>query len=388
MNFQVQTDSSLADLHLRSAYEYDLPEELIAQFPVADRVSSKLMILNPDGTVSHALFSDILEHIGPNDLLVRNVSRVIPARLIARKETGGKAEILLLNPRTETYDLDTASDWDALIKPARRLREGMKLNISDSLQVEILHKGEDGLAAVRLHWSGNLVKVLEEAGEAPLPPYIQQTLSKSDNHLYQTTYACTPGSVAAPTAGFHFTPQLDKMLRDRGADFAEVVLHVGLGTFRPVSADDVRDHKMHREYYEISPETAEKVNRAARVIAVGTTSVRVLETAARQAGNTAETNGDKGFEANESFRPCRVVSGSGWTDIFIRPPYDFGAVDAMITNFHLPGSTLIMLVSAFAGYSRVMAAYSEAVREKYRFYSFGDAMFIPGQSCSGAGKGE
>jgi len=359
---------SSPDLNLRSSYEYDLPEELIAQQPLASRSSSRLMILNGDGTTTHGLFQDIAAHLGPGDLIVRNVSRVIPARLRTTRETGGAAEILLLNPESETFDLENTAVWSALIRPARKLRKGDLLNIADDLQVEIHEKADQGLAKVRLSWKGDLVQILERVGEAPLPPYIRKTLDRSENHLYQTTYAQVPGSVAAPTAGFHFTPELDSLLRDRGVDFAQVLLHVGLGTFRPVSADDVRDHSMHSEYYEISPETAEKVNSARRVIAVGTTSVRVLETSARKALLQKE-NGSGG--------PLRVVPGSGWTDIFIRPPYSFGAVDAMVTNFHLPGSTLIMLVSAFAGYSRVMEAYREAVEKEYRFFSFGDSMFIP-----------
>ncbi len=335
-----------------SDFDYDLPEELIAQHPVPVRDQSRLLVLDrAAGTIAHRRFYDLPSYLVPGDTLVFNDTRVIPARLVGTKaDTGGKVEIFLLNRLTE----DT---WETLVKPGRKLRPGAAVRFGDEMSGEILSVTDFGGRVVRFVFSGIFEEVLDRLGETPLPPYIHEKLS--DAERYQTVFSRVRGSAAAPTAGLHFTENMLENLSEKSVNLAFLTLHVGLGTFRPVTAADIASHKMHREYYSIPPAAADLVNatkeRGGRVIAVGTTTVRTLETAA-----------DGG----------RVKAGSGWTDIFIYPGYRFQVVDALITNFHLPKSTLLMLVSAFAGRENILAAYGEAVAERYRFFSFGDAMFI------------
>lgn len=337
---------------LLSDFDYHLPEELIAQIPAERRDHSRLMVLGrDDGQITHRRFYNLPEYLVPGDTLVFNDTRVIPARLLGVKaDTGAKIEVFLLNRLT-------GDTWETLVKPGKKARPGTKLKFSDDLSCEILDVTDFGGRVVRFVFEGTFETVLDRLGETPLPPYIHTKLD--DKERYQTVYARERGSAAAPTAGLHFTPELLQQLKDKGVNQAFVTLHVGLGTFRPVTSDDITGHVMHREYYSISPETAGLINRTkaagGRVIAVGTTSVRTLETAAAD-GN--------------------IAPGSGWTNIFIYPGYTFKMVDALITNFHLPKSTLLMLVSALAGRENVLAAYREAVAERYRFFSFGDAMFI------------
>jgi len=335
-----------------SDFDYDLPEELIAQHPVPVRDQSRLLVLDrAAGTIAHRRFYDLPSYLVPGDTLVFNDTRVIPARLVGTKaDTGGKVEIFLLNRLTE----DT---WETLVKPGRKLRPGAAVRFGDEMSGEILSVTDFGGRVVRFVFSGIFEEVLDRLGETPLPPYIHEKLS--DAERYQTVFSRVRGSAAAPTAGLHFTENMLENLSEKSVNLAFLTLHVGLGTFRPVTAADIASHKMHREYYSIPPAAADLVNatkeRGGRVIAVGTTTVRTLETAA-----------DGG----------RVKAGSGWTDIFIYPGYRFQMVDALITNFHLPKSTLLMLVSALAGRENILAAYGEAVAERYRFFSFGDAMFI------------
>lgn len=335
-----------------SDFDYDLPEELIAQHPVPVRDQSRLLVLDrAAGTIAHRRFYDLPSYLVPGDTLVFNDTRVIPARLVgAKADTGGKVEIFLLNRLTE----DT---WETLVKPGRKLRPGAAVRFGDEMSGEILSVTDFGGRVVRFVFSGIFEEVLDRLGETPLPPYIHEKLS--DAERYQTVFSRVRGSAAAPTAGLHFTENMLENLSEKSVNLAFLTLHVGLGTFRPVTAADIASHKMHREYYSIPPAAADLVNatreRGGRVIAVGTTAVRTLETAA--AGG-------------------RVKAGSGWTDIFIYPGYRFQMVDALITNFHLPKSTLLMLVSALAGRENILAAYGEAVAERYRFFSFGDAMFI------------
>ena len=338
-----------------SDFDYPLPQELIAQTPIEPRDQSRLLVLDrATGTMHHHRFHEIVALLRPGDLLVFNDSRVIPARLRGRKSgSGGQVELLLLHPIEPRL-------WQALARPGKRLAAGGMLEFTGQgkqYSAEIVAKGEGGVVTVRLEDEA----MIEACGETPLPPYIHERLA--DPERYQTVYARVRGSAAAPTAGLHFTPELLHRLQAQGVGTAFVTLHVGLDTFRPVDEDDPREHRIHTEYAVLPPETAAAVNAARaqgrRVVAVGTTSVRVLETAAREAG------------------PGQAVAAySGWTDLFILPGRRFLAVDAMITNFHLPRSTLLMLVSAFAGRERVLAAYAEAVRERYRFYSFGDAMWM------------
>ncbi|HIW57598.1 MAG TPA: tRNA preQ1(34) S-adenosylmethionine ribosyltransferase-isomerase QueA [Firmicutes bacterium] len=335
-------------------FYYELPQELIAQTPLKDRTASRLLVLDrKSGEIEHRRFRDITEYLRPGDCLVMNNTRVIPARLYGVKEdTGGKIEFLLL----KRIDLDT---WEIILKPGKRGRKGARFVFGDgALRAEITDVKPDGNRIVRFEYEGVWEELLDKLGEMPLPPYIKEKLT--DKERYQTVYSKIEGSAAAPTAGLHFTEELLEKIKDMGVNTAYLTLHVGLGTFRPVSVENVEEHVMHSEYYEINEETAELINRTrengGRIVAVGTTSVRTLETAADGAG--------------------RLKAESGNTDIFIYPGYKFKAVDALITNFHLPESTLLMLISAFAGKDKVFKAYEEAVKEKYRFFSFGDAMFI------------
>ena len=335
-------------------FYYDLPRELIAQDPLEDRSSSRLMVLDKEtGELEHRHFYNIKEYLRPGDCLVINNTRVIPARLYGTKEdTGAHVEILLLKRREGDV-------WETLVRPGKKLRPGAKVTFGDGrLTAEILDVVDDGDRLVRFHYDGIFEEVLDSLGEMPLPPYIHHKLKDRDR--YNTVYAKYDGSAAAPTAGLHFTKELLEELKADGVNIAEVTLHVGLGTFRPVKADTVEDHHMHTEWYRITQETADLINetkaKGGRVIAVGTTSTRTLESAALDDGT--------------------IPAKEDWTDIFIYPGYRFKAVDSLITNFHLPKSTLIMLVSALAGREHILNAYREAVAEKYRFFSFGDAMMI------------
>lgn len=335
-------------------YDYDLPEELIAQDPLEDRSSSRLMVLDRQtGDVEHRHFTDILEYLHPGDCLVINNTKVIPARLFGVKEdTQAKIEVLLLKRKENDI-------WETLVKPGKKAKPGTKLVFGDGLlTAEVVDVVEEGNRLIQFHYDGIFEEILDQLGQMPLPPYITHQLK--DKNRYQTVYAKYDGSAAAPTAGLHFTKELLQKVKDMGVDIAEVTLHVGLGTFRPVKVENVLDHHMHSEFYMVSQEAADKINRAKenghRVIAVGTTSTRTLEAAADENGHLQET--------------------SGWTEIFIYPGYQFKVIDALITNFHLPQSTLVMLVSALAGREHVLHAYETAVKEKYRFFSFGDAMLI------------
>ena len=338
----------------RSDYFYELPQELIAQDPLADRSSSRLMAVDRNtGKYEHKVFSDIVDFLDPGDCLVLNNTKVIPARLLGKRDgTGGHVEVLLLKRIN-------ATDWETLVKPGKSCRPGQKLDFGEgTLKAEVLEVVEDGNRIVRFHFNGIFEEILDKLGEMPLPPYITHKLA--DPTRYNTVYAKYDGSAAAPTAGLHFTPELLKKIEDKGISLAYVTLHVGLGTFRPVKEDVITDHKMHTESYQVTKDTADLINRTkaegGRVICVGTTSCRTVESCA----------GDDGI----------VHPGSGETSIFIYPGYKFKVMDGLITNFHLPESTLIMLVSAFAGRENVLAAYEEAVRERYRFFSFGDACFF------------
>ena len=334
-------------------FDYNLPEELIAQTPVEPRNSSRLMVLDPvDETIEHRHFYDLKEYLEPGDTLIFNDTRVMPARLLGWREgTGGKVEVFLLR----RIDGDT---WETLVKPGRKAREGQVVRFSDELTCTVQDSTDFGGRIVTFHYEGIFEEILDRLGETPLPPYIHEKLE--DSERYQTVYSREKGSAAAPTAGLHFTKEQMAELKDMGVNLGFVTLHVGLGTFRPVSVDNIEEHVMHKEYYSISQETADliKATKAAgkRVIAVGTTSIRTLESAATSVG---EINGR-----------------TDWTNIFIYPGYEFKIVDGIITNFHLPKSTLIMLISAFAGREFVLKAYETAVEEKYRFFSFGDAMMI------------
>ncbi len=335
-------------------FNFDLPEELIAQHPLEKRDESRLMVLNKTSKeIEHKQFKNIIEYLNPGDCLVLNDTRVLPARLLGVKEgTGGKMEFLLLK-RIDKYH------WETLVKPGKKAKIGTRFNFGDGeLKAEVTSISEGGSRIVKFEFQGIFEEVLDKLGEMPLPPYITEKLE--DKERYQTVFSKEVGSAAAPTAGLHFTEDLLKKIKDKGVQIAFVTLHVGLGTFRPVKAEAVEEHEMHSEYYVLNKETAEVINQAkekgGRVIAVGTTSNRTLESIADEKG--------------------RVYEQTGWTDIFIYPGYKFKIVDGLITNFHLPESTLIMLVSAFAGQDLVMSAYETAVKEKYRFFSFGDAMFL------------
>lgn len=335
-------------------FDYDLPEELIAQTPLKERDSSKLLVLNKDtGEVSHHHFKDIIDYLDSGDTLVINDTKVIPARIIGEKEdTKAIIELLLL----KNVEGDT---WECLARPAKRVKEDTIINFGNGeLKAKCTYIGEEGIRHVELIYNGILYEILDKLGTMPLPPYIHEQLE--DQSRYQTVYAREEGSAAAPTAGLHFTKELLERIKNKGVNIAPVTLHVGLGTFRPVNVTDVEKHKMHSEFYSLSQSTVDILNKTKennkKIIVVGTTSVRVLETVMTKYGELKE---------------C-----SGWTDIFIYPGYKFKIVDNLITNFHLPKSTLIMLISALAGRDNVLAAYNEAVKNKYRFFSFGDSMFI------------
>ncbi len=335
-------------------FDYELPEELIAQDPIADRSASRLMLLDKKtGEIRHSVFREIVRELRPGDCLVVNNTKVIPARLLGtREETGGAVEVLLLR----RLDGDT---WETLVKPGKKARPGTVLSFGDGLLKGTVEEVlEEGNRRIRFSYQGIFEEILDQLGQMPLPPYIKHHLE--DKNRYQTVYAKYDGSAAAPTAGLHFTQELLGQIRQMGVEVAEITLHVGLGTFRPVKVENVEEHHMHSEFYLVDEETAETINRArrqgGRIIAVGTTSCRTLESASTEDGI--------------------LHAGSGWTDIFIYPGYRFKMVDALITNFHLPKSTLVMLVSALAGREHILAAYQEAVRERYRFFSFGDAMLI------------
>ena len=337
-----------------SDFYYDLPEELIAQEPLKDRASSRLLVLDKNtGKIEHKIFKNIVDYLKKGDCLVINDTKVMPARLIgARKNTGARVEILLLVRK----DLDT---WEVLTYPGKKAKPGDIITFGDGrLEAEILDVIEGGNRIVKFHYDGVFETILDELGEMPLPPYITHKLE--DKNRYQTVYAVHEGSAAAPTAGLHFTTELLEQIKNMGVEIAHVTLHVGLGTFRPVKVDDVSNHEMHSEYYIVEQEEADKINNAkkngGRIISVGTTSTRTLE-------SVADENGI-------------VHAGSGWTKIFIYPGYKFKIIDCLITNFHLPESTLIMLVAALVGKDRILDTYKTAVQEKYRFFSFGDAMFI------------
>ena len=337
-----------------SDFYYELPQELIAQTPLADRSSSRLMTVNKEnGEINHKHFYDIADELNEGDALILNDTKVLPARLYGEKEgTGGAIEFLLLHK----HSLDT---WEVILKPGRRAKPGAKFIFGGGeLKAEVLEVVNEGNRLVKFYYDGVFEEVLDRLGEMPIPPYITEKLK--DKNRYQTVYAKNPGSAAAPTAGLHFTPELLEKIKNKGVNIGYVTLHVGLGTFRPVKVDDVDKHKMHSEFYILPQETADLVNRTkengGRVVSVGTTATRVLETA-----------GQNGLP---------LKTETGWTDIFIYPGKKFNVIDALITNFHLPESTLIMLVSALAGRENILNAYNEAVKEKYRFFSFGDAMFI------------
>ena len=337
-----------------SDFTFELPEELIAQDPLADRSSSRLLVLDKEtGEIIHEVFKNVVSYLKKGDCLVLNDTKVLPARLIGEKEgTGAKIEVLLLKRRQDNV-------WETLVKPGRKAKPGTRISFGDGRLVgEVTDIVDDGNRLVRFEFEGIFEEVLDELGQMPLPPYITHQLE--DKNRYQTVYAKHEGSAAAPTAGLHFTKELLKEIEEKGVRLAYVTLHVGLGTFRPVKVEDVTDHHMHSEFYSVDETAAQAINQTrkegGRIISVGTTSTRTLESVADVDGH--------------------IEPKSGWTDIFIYPGYEFKVIDALITNFHLPESTLLMLVSALAGKEHILAAYEEAVRERYRFFSFGDAMFI------------
>ena len=338
----------------RQDFYYELPEELIAQDPLEDRSSSRLLVLDKEtGAFSHHVFKEITEYLHEGDCLVINDTKVIPARLIGSKvETNAKIEVLLLKRKENNV-------WETLVKPGKKAKVGAKISFGDGLLMgEVIDVVEEGNRLIKFDFDGIFEEILDQLGQMPLPPYITHQLE--DKNRYQTVYATHTGSAAAPTAGLHFTPELLAAIEAKGIRIARVTLHVGLGTFRPVKVEDVTQHHMHSEYYQVTQEAADIINdtkkRGGRVIAVGTTSTRTLESVADEDGT--------------------MHAAGGWTEIFIYPGYKFKVLDCLITNFHLPESTLIMLVSALAGREHVLAAYEEAVKERYRFFSFGDAMFI------------
>lgn len=355
MGADVISDYDIGDNVLKTSdFYYDLPQELIAQTPLARRDSSRLLVMDrQDGQLTHEHFYQVIDHLRSGDCLVMNNSRVIPARLLGHRiPSGGAAEVLLLSDKGDDI-------WECLVKPGRKLHAGAELSFGDGQLTAIVQtEMEDGKRLVQFRYTGIFLEILEQLGKMPLPPYIKEELA--DGERYQTVYSKVNGSAAAPTAGLHFTKELLERAREKGIALAYVTLHVGLGTFRPVKVDDVQSHQMHAEFCMLSAETAEILNKTrkngGRIVCVGTTSCRTLESL---------VNDDGSFEER-----------SKWTDIFIYPGYRFKAMDALITNFHLPESTLIMLVSAFAGYDNTMNAYKEAVSERYRFFSFGDAMLI------------
>lgn len=338
----------------RQDFYYELPEELIAQDPLEDRSSSRLLVLDKEsGAVSHHVFKDVIDYLNEGDCLVINDTKVLPARLIGAKVgTDAKIEVLLLKRKENNI-------WETLVKPGKKAKIGTKISFGDGLLMgEVVDIVEEGNRLIQFTYEGTFEEILDQLGQMPLPPYITHHLE--DKNRYQTVYAEHTGSAAAPTAGLHFTPELLEKIEKKGVDIARVTLHVGLGTFRPVKVDEITDHHMHSEFFQIEEEAATKINRAKdtgkKVICVGTTSCRTVESAADETGH---------------LKAC-----SGWTEIFIYPGYQFKVLDSLITNFHLPESTLVMLVSALAGREHVLAAYEEAVKERYRFFSFGDAMLI------------
>lgn len=336
-------------------YDFELPEHLIAQVPLQDRTASRLLTLNKQtGEVRHQHFGEILDYLHEGDTLILNDTRVIPARLFGTKrDTGAKAEVLLLTQLE-------GDRWEALVKPGKKLKKGAVIDFGGELEAVIEEESDMGMRILSFRYEGIFQEILDRLGEMPLPPYIKEKLD--DRERYQTVYAKHEGSAAAPTAGLHFTKELLDQIAAKGVQVGFVTLHVGLGTFRPMSVETVEEHVMHEEFYSLSAETAQLLNetkaRGGRIIAVGTTSARTLETVAREAKGQL------------------IEASSGWTQIFIYPGHEFGLVDAMVTNFHLPKSTLVMLVSALAGREHIMDAYQQAVAEEYRFFSFGDAMFI------------
>lgn len=335
-----------------SDFFYDLPKDLIAQHPMENRDESRLMLVNKmTGEVGHKKFYNIIDFLNPGDVLVLNDTRVMPARLFGHRPNMDESiEVLLLNHKGDI--------WETLVKPGKKLKIGSEIIFSDELMAKVVDVSEDGSRFLNFIYNGIFEEILDRLGEMPLPPYINEELE--DKERYQTVYSKEIGSAAAPTAGLHFTKDLLKNISDKGIEICFITLHVGLGTFRPVKAENISDHKMHSEFYTIHEDVAEKINKAKkqgrRIVAVGTTSIRTLESAADEKG--------------------QVKASSGWTDIFIYPPYKFKCVDALITNFHLPESTLIMLVSSLSTREIILNAYKIAVKEKYRFFSFGDAMFI------------
>lgn len=338
----------------RQDFYYDLPEELIAQDPLEDRSGSRLLVLDKkSGAVSHHVFKEVIDYLHEGDCLVINDTKVIPARLIGAKVgTDAKIEVLLLKRKENNI-------WETLVKPGKKAKIGTKISFGDGLLIgEVVDIVEEGNRLIQFSYEGIFEEILDRLGQMPLPPYITHQLKDRDR--YNTVYAVHEGSAAAPTAGLHFTPELLEQIEKKGIEIARVTLHVGLGTFRPVKADEITDHHMHSEFYQIDEDAADKINRTkergGRVICVGTTSCRTIESAADENGH--------------------IEASSGWTEIFIYPGYQFKVLDCLITNFHLPESTLIMLVSALAGREHVLAAYEEAVKMKYRFFSFGDAMLI------------
>ena len=337
-------------MHKLSLYDYQLPKELIAKYPVEPRDSCKLMVLNrKDKSIEHRIFRDIAEYLEEGDLLVLNDTKVIPARLFGRKETGSKIEVLLLNQISDNI-------WEALGRNIRKIKIGQKIIFGDDFYGELLEKNQDGKIKIKFYSNIGIKEAINKYGHIPLPPYIEREDEKRDRELYQTVFAKKEGAVASPTAGLHFTERLLKELKGKGINIAFITLHVGIGTFKPIKTEDITEHKMHEEYYQIPDETIELIKETKkknkRVIAVGTTVVRALET------------------YGKSFK------SEGFSDIFIYPPFDFKVVDSLITNFHLPKSTLLLLVSAFAGRDFIMDAYMEAIKRKYRFFSYGDAMLI------------
>ncbi len=336
-------------------FKYELPNKLIAQYPLPERAKCRMMVLHREnGEIQHRIFENIEEYLNPGDCLVVNNTRVFPARLIGTKDkTGAKVEVFLLR------NLENGI-WEVMVKPARKVRLGNRIVFSEDFSCDIIDNTVSGGRIIEVHCNGDFYEILERVGKTPLPPYVKRMPEEVDREYYQTVYAERRGAVAAPTAGLHFTEAILAGLKEKGVRIVPVTLHVGMGTFKPVQVDDISRHQMHSEFYEIGAEAADEINRTRergkKVVAVGTTSVRVLETVVGRNG--------------------RVRAGQGWTDKFIYPPYQFRAVDSLLTNFHLPQSTLLMLVSAFARHDFLMSAYQTAVKEKYRFFSYGDCMLI------------
>ncbi|MBU1913143.1 MAG: tRNA preQ1(34) S-adenosylmethionine ribosyltransferase-isomerase QueA [Candidatus Omnitrophica bacterium] len=354
-----------------SNFDYNLPKELIAQYPAEKRDGSRLLVLHKDtGEIEHRVFKDIIEYFNPGDLLILNNTKVLPAQIIGRKETGGKVEALVLNAGKGSGE---KGEYEVLLKPARGCNVGSKIIFgSGELNAEVA-RIENGRRFLKFDCNGNLQKVLNELGEMPLPPYIKREATDFDSERYQTVYAVKSGAVAAPTAGLHFTKKLLEDISKKGVGLEYVTLHVGYGTFKPVSSEYIKEHKMEKEYFEIDKAVADKLkDRKGKLVAVGTTSCRVLETTLRDGSRANRKSVPQGTGLALAPEP----SLSGWTDLFIYPGYKFEIVDALLTNFHLPKTTLLMLVAAFCGRELLFKAYEEAIKEKYRFYSYGDAMLI------------